>query len=190
MIGWPQVGFVGSGRSLTPGGFDRAKTQRGCVMRGKRFWFCAVVLLGGVLMVSSALALTPDPECIAGARSDFESCVQGCKEDLREAKDLCRHINHDCAEGCRVVFEGCVENPLTTLAGCKAGCNDDLIKGRAWCRGNTKWGTTDRDKCIDLVQLRAFSCRDQCREDVQADLTQCRQDFRDCIHGCFQPAEP
>jgi len=190
MIDYPQIGFVGSGRSLTSGGFDRTITQRGCRMREKMFWFCAVVLFAGVMVASSAMALTPDPECIAGARSDFASCVQGCKDDFREDKDLCRHINHDCAEGCRDAFESCVYGPLTNLAQCKGGCDDDVTMGRAWCRGNTKWGTTERDKCIDLVQLRAFSCRDQCREDVQADLTKCRQEFRTCIHGCFQPAEP
>ena len=158
-------------------------------MRDKRFWVCFVVLLGGILMVSPALACTT-AECVEDAKQDLMECVITCQEAFRVQKDVCRNINHDCADDCREEYEKCVIEPSGELALCKGDCNRDLEIGRAWCRANTKWGTEDRDKCIDLVQLRAFGCKDQCRENVQVPLTQCWKEFRGCIKTCSEPPTP
>jgi hypothetical protein len=160
-------------------------------MKDRRFWFCVVVLFGGVLMASSALACSSDdPTCIEDAKADFKLCVSGCQDQFRVDKDLCNNIDHACAEQCRSDYEDCVSVPFTGLGACKAGCNDDIEKGKTWCRENTKQGTKRRDRCIDWVQRSAFGCRDQCREDVQGALTQCRKDFRACIKVCPPPAPP
>jgi hypothetical protein len=140
-------------------------------------------------MVSPALACTT-AECVEDAKQDLMECVITCQEAYRVQKDVCRNINHDCADDCREEYEKCVIEPSGELALCKGDCNRDLEIGRAWCRANTKWGTEDRDKCIDLVQLRAFGCKDQCRENVQVPLTQCWKEFRGCIKTCSEPPTP
>jgi len=159
-------------------------------MRDRRLLFCAVVLFGGAMMATSALAWTPNPECISGAREEFKLCVSKCQDEFKTDRDTCRQINHECAEECREDFEECVDIPLDELANCKGVCNSELTQGRAVCRETTKWGTSERDNCIDLVQLLDFGCRDQCREGVQAKLTECRLQFRACIKACPPPEEP
>jgi hypothetical protein len=160
-------------------------------MRDRRFWFCAVVLFGGLLMASSALACSSDdPTCIGEAKENFKLCVNTCQEDFRVEKDLCNNIDHTCAEECRSEYEDCVVGPFTDLGTCKANCNADMEKGKLWCRGNIEWGPKRIDRCIDRVQRFAFGCRDQCRENVQCALTQCREDFRECIKKCPPPKPP
>jgi hypothetical protein len=153
-------------------------------MTDKRLWFFAVVLFGGVLMASSVMAGTTDPQCIAGAKSTFQSCVQDCQEDFREAKYLCRGLDPGCAETCWDAFESCVNPVLDELADCKALCNDDLESGTAWCREHTGWRNDARHKCVDWVQRCAFSCRDRCRESFQPALKACRETYRGCIETC------
>jgi hypothetical protein len=158
-------------------------------MRDRRFWLCACVLFGGVLMASSSMAWTPaDPQCIGDAKNEFQFCVKGCQEEFRNDKDACHDIDPLCGDTCRENYAICLEPPLTNLATCKADCNADMENGKLWCRENTPWGSKRRDWCIDWVQIVGFSCRDRCRENVQPVLTQCGKDFRACMKDC--PEEP
>jgi hypothetical protein len=159
-------------------------------MTDKRLWFFAVVLFGGVLMASSAVAWTPaDPLCIGDAKEEFKVCVSKCQAELKVDKDSCHQVDHQCAEKCREAFEKCVDVPLTQLAECKLHCNSLFEGTRDDCRASYSPGTWQRDKCIDHAQRVAFGCRDQCRENVQWDLTQCRKAFSVCIRACPDDSE-
>jgi hypothetical protein len=161
----------------------------GKIMKDRRFWFYAVVLLGGLFMVSSALAWTADPQCVGEAKNEFQFCVKACQEEFRNDKDACHDIDPNCGDKCRDDYALCLEPPLSELAGCKAACNADMESGKAWCRQNTAPGTRRRDRCIDWVQVAGFACRDQCRENVQPALAQCGKDFRTCLRACPPPPE-
>jgi hypothetical protein len=160
-------------------------------MTDKRLWFFAVVLFGGVLMASSAVAWTPaDPVCVGGAKKELKECVQDCQEEFRNNKDACHDIDPSCGDTCREEYADNLEPYLTELATCKGNCNVDMENGKLWCRENTPRGTKSRDRCIDWVQIIGFSCRDRCRENVQGALTQCAKDFRACLKACPPPEEP
>ena len=158
-------------------------------MRDKMFWFCAVVLFGGVVISSSALAWTTDPLCVGDAKKELKECVQQCQEEFRNNRYACHDIDPLCWDTCRDEYADCLEPPLTELATCKANSNADMESGKLWCRENTEWGTTRRDRCIDWVQIVGFARRDQCREDVQVALTECGKDFRACLKVCPPPPE-
>jgi len=158
-------------------------------MRDRVFLFCAVVLFGGALMASSAMAWVSDPLCIGDAKEEFKVCVSKCQAEFKVDKDSCHEIEHQCAEDCRLEFEECVDKPLTQLTECKESCNALFVETRDECVTKYARGTWDRDRCIDHVQRVAFGCRDQCRENVQGDLLQCRKAFSVCIRACPPPPE-
>jgi hypothetical protein len=76
---------------------------------------------------------------------------------------------------------------MTELTDCKAGCFATLSAARDNCRSLYATGTKELDQCIDQAQVVAFSCRDQCREDVRPALAECRNTFRSCITLCPTP---
>ena len=49
-----------------------------------------------------------------------------------------------------------------------------------------------RDFCMDRANIRAFLCRDECRDSlhVQEALQACRQKLTVCMNGCGIPSEP
>ena len=81
-------------------------------MRDKVFLFCAVVLFGGALMASSAMAWISDPQCVSDAKGEYKLCVEGCRNEFLNDKDTCHQIDPDCADKCRADYELCLEEPL------------------------------------------------------------------------------
>ena len=158
-------------------------------MKTKIFLCSLAMIFSGVLMFSSlAVAVTPNRECVQDAKDARIDCVTACKDSFMLAKDTCRNMNHDCADLCREDYDTCIENDptLMALATCKADCQSTLEAAKVACREKYPEGNPERDACIDLEQIIAFACRDNCREDYNAGLAvkACRADFRDCIKLC------
>jgi hypothetical protein len=163
-------------------------------MKAKVFLFTLAIVFSGVLIFSSpAIAVTSNPQCVQGAKSARVDCVAACQESFRVAKDACRNVDHDCADACRAGYDTCIQNDptLIALANCKAGCETSLEAAKTACREKYLQGTVERDACIDLEQIIAFTCRDECREDYNAApaVKACRDQFRACIGSC-PPATP
>jgi hypothetical protein len=156
-------------------------------MKAKIFLCSLAIFFSGVFMFSSsAVAVTPNPDCVQDAKDERNLCVFNCQEAFRADKDACRNVNHDCADGCRVTYVDCVDDLLTALATCKTPCLEILELAKTACRSQWGAGTVERDACIDGVQLAAFACRDRCREDfnVNPGLKACRVLFGSCIKAC------
>jgi hypothetical protein len=152
------------------------------------FLLCLFMLLTGGLM-NAAIAKNPDPakQCVHGAAKDYQDCIRQCQSDFKEAKEVCRDVSHACALTCADSLDQCEERPLSTLAICKSTCNSELDAEKATCRSQNGKGTEALDACIDQAQVKAFLCRDECREGVSTILQQCRTDFRNCISACKPP---
>ncbi len=162
-----EVGFMVQGR-LSSGGFNRAKTQRGCYMRDKRLWFCAVVLLGGVLMVSPVLACTTG-ECIDDAQEEFKMCVTKCQEDFRSDEGyLPPHRSRLCRGVQGRISKSVLMSIWPQLAECKAGCNRTLRQeGNCLPREQSR-RTPEMGQMRRPGPGRRVCCRDTCRETYPA----------------------
>jgi hypothetical protein len=163
-------------------------------MKTKIFLCSLAMIFCGVLMLSSsAVAVTPNRECVQDAKDARNDCVTACKDSFMLTKDTCRNVNHDCADLCREDYDTCIENDptLMALATCKADCQSTVEAAKVACREKYLERNPARDACIDLAQIIAFACRDNCREDYNSGLAvkACRADFRDCIKLC-PPAIP
>ncbi len=145
------------------------------------------ILLGLTLVVGVGRA-TADSECLRDAKAERGECRAECDEDFVIARDICRNIDPVCAAGCRVELEECRASIAAALESCVGGCRAQLNADKAACPKKGR----GRDTCIDRAQVRAFLCRDDCREDLQvrASLNRCRQSFRGCMAGCAVPTEP
>ncbi len=148
----------------------------------------ATMTLGMFLMIGVGGAMA-DTQCMQDAKEARTECKSSCDEDFVIARDLCRNIDPVCAAGCRMERDDCRGAVLGALDQCVDGCRVQLNVDRAACpkRGRT------RDFCMDRAQVRAFICRDECREDLQVrpGLNGCRDDFRACMAGCVvSEAEP
>jgi hypothetical protein len=137
-----------------------------------------------------------DPTCRLQAKTDYANCKADCRETFQAAKDSCRNCDHSFAEGCRAsraicedpfqqTLETCTDGCRTTLDGDKADCttayNDCINNG-----GDPTQCAADRDTCVDAAQVKAFICRDTCREDatVRAGIKACAETFRGCMRQC------
>jgi hypothetical protein len=111
-----------------------------------------------------------------------------CDEDFVIVRDLCRNLDPECAAGCRVAQAECRAPIVAALEGCVDRCREQLNADRAACPRRGR----GRDFCIDRAQVRAFLCRDECRENLQvrAGLKACRSVFNTCMNGCGLPVEP
>ena len=125
------------------------------------------------------------PQCLLDAKAAALTCKAGCIEDFQFAKDTCHNRDHDCVEACRVGRETCRDN--VGLDDAIASCNATRDAAVDDCRQLYGAGTPERDQCIDQVQVVAFECRDQAREDARPGLRQCRDDFRSCAQACPPP---
>lgn len=145
------------------------------------------ILLGLLLTVGVGRAVA-DSECIQDAKEQRGQCRTECDEDLVIAKDLCRSIDPECAAACRVEHGACRDGVIAELGTCVDACRVQLNADRAVCpkRGRA------REFCMDRAQVRAFLCRDECRDSLQVRrrLNGCRDDFRTCMRGCGIPTEP
>ena len=153
------------------------------------FSFLVMIFSGLLILCASASAITSNPDCVQDAKNERNLCIAKCQEEFRVDKDACRNVDHDCADACREGFETCMEPNLTDLTDCKADCLEDLTLAKDTCRTVNIGDLAAIDRCIDLVQLAAFSCRDVCRENVASYLKTCRLSFRTCIKACPPPAQ-
>ena len=157
-----------------------------------RKWIAAMVT--GITMVAGAAQAkhdNPVRQCIQDARTEKNACEQVCKDDFSAAVDTCRALNHDCADQARDDRKACVSDVLEALHQCvEDSCGDlsDLIEK---CRQDFPAGSSERDQCIDLVQLMRFQCRDTCRENVELfkNLKACRDEFKADLKAC-RPTPP
>jgi hypothetical protein len=144
-------------------------------------------ILGMLLTVGVGRAVA-DSECMQAAKDQRQECRTSCDEDFSIARDLCRNIDPECAAGCRVDLDGCRAPIVAALEQCVDQCRVQLNADRAACprRGRA------RDLCVDHAQVRAFLCRDECRQGLQVRdaLNACRQAFGTCMNGCGISPEP
>jgi hypothetical protein len=142
----------------------------------------------GFLLTVGVGGAAADSECVQDAKVQRGQCRTECDENFVIARDLCRNIDPECAAGCRSDQETCRAPIVTALETCVDGCRDRLNAERAACPRRGR----GRDFCLDRAQVRAFLCRDDCRESLQvrAGLKACRDAFNGCMAGCGLPPEP
>lgn len=147
----------------------------------------AMITLGLLLTVGVGGAAA-ESECVQGAKEQRGQCHMACDEDFSIARDLCRNIDPVCGAGCRIALAECRAPIVSALESCIDGCRERLNADRAACPRRGR----GRDFCVDRAQVRAFLCRDECRDTLQvrAGLNACRQAFNTCMNGCGIPAEP
>jgi len=144
-----------------------------------------VGLFAAVAVYSSvAVAATPNPECVKGARQDRHDCTKTCTEDFQISKDECRDVDHQCAEDCRAQFHACRQPLQDCIDGCNAQVRDN-IQGNCPAPGDPA-----RDGCIDSYQVQGFVCRDNCRESLHDQVKACKAARKSCVLSCPPPAPP
>jgi hypothetical protein len=136
----------------------------------------------GFLLTVGVGGATADSQCMEDAKAMRAECKAQCDEDFTIARDLCRNVDPECAQGCRGAQSECRAAIFAALDQCVDGCRVQLNLDRAACPRRGR----GRDFCLDRAQVRAFVCRDECREDlaVKPALGACRDDFRTCMAGC------
>lgn len=128
-------------------------------------------------------------QCKDDAKQENKACRDACQEAYQVSKDMCRNISHDCAETCRAARSTCVTPPLDALDACKQGCETQFDADKEPCKLLDK-GSAERDACVDAAQVKAFQCRDTCRENLDhAALKQCYKQFRACLTACPPPPQ-
>ena len=124
--------------------------------------------------------------CVREAREMQTECRAACRDDFLTDKDLCRNIDPACGDGCRAAYSSCTAPFIDILTSCKDGCRATYLAERDTC---PVAGDPDRDACVDEAQVRAFSCRDTCREnrDVRDGRRACRRARTLCVRACPPP---
>jgi hypothetical protein len=155
----------------------RQEDERRSIMRA----LSATLALGFIVTIGVGGA-TADTQCMQDAKEARTECKTSCDDDFTIARDLCRNIDPVCAAGCREDREDCRGAVFGALDQCVDGCRVQLDLDRAACPRRGR----DRDRCLDRAQVRAFVCRDECREELQvrSGLNDCRDAFRGCMAGC------
>ena len=147
----------------------------------------ATMTLGLLLLVGVGGAAA-DPECVQEAKEQRGQCRLECEADFVVTRDICRSLDPECAAECRTAHAECRGVVVAALEQCVDGCRDQLNADRAACPRRGR----GRDFCVDRAQIRAFLCRDDCRETLQVSqgLKSCRQTFGTCLGGCAVTGEP
>ena len=128
-----------------------------------------------------------DQTCLLGAKEAFRACRVDCREELIQDRFVCRGIDPVCGRACLAGRQVCIDDVRAPLDACIDGCRAQLAAERAQC---PPVGDPARDACVDAAQVKAFVCRDDCREawrkdpNVQASLRRCRDSFRACVAQC------
>ena len=99
--------------------------------------------------------------CVREAREIQTECRAACRDDFLTDKDLCRNIDPACGDACRTAYASCTAPFTEILTNCKDTCRTAYLSERDGC---PIAGDPTRDACVDEAQIRAFSCRDTCRE--------------------------
>lgn len=146
-----------------------------------------------VLVLTSVAAravVPPDPQCILRAQSARKGCKVECNDNYFTDVALCRNVDPACFDRCRQQRTDCLAPLLASLNACTDHCNDQLQMDKDQCPPP---GDPNRDACVDAAQVKAFVCRDDCREqwradpNVQTGLHFCRNQFRRCVQVCPPP---
>jgi len=142
----------------------------------------------GLLLLVGVGGAWAEPGCVQEAKDQRAQCRTSCDEDFVMARDLCRNIDPECAAACRVALADCRAPIVSALEGCVDGCRNQLNADRGACPRRSR----GRDFCVDRAQIRAFLCRDECRDNLQvrAGLKACNDAFTTCMSGCGLPPEP
>ena len=131
-----------------------------------------------------------DPlQCKIDARNAYLACKADCREQFQTQKDLCLNRDHACVEGCRAQRDACRQPIEDQLDADIASCNATRDSGIQDCKNLYPEGDPNRDICITNVQVDAFECRDQARENAAPGFAQCRTNFQSCATAC-PPAQP
>lgn len=127
-------------------------------------------------------------ECVDEAKELRQLCRMDCDQEYVLTRDVCRNVDPECAAGCRAAKAECRDAIAGALESCFAGCRTQLQLDRAACPRRGR----GRDFCVDRAQVRAFMCKDECRETlrVRASLDACHATFRSCMAGCGLPPAP
>jgi hypothetical protein len=167
-----------------------------------RTWI-AVTGIGAALLLSAGLG-SADQQCIQQAISDYKACKAQCQDDFQSAKFACRGVNPACGLACLAGRQVCFENANNvlqtgqlpgggTLPDCATGtdgCKAQLQQDKQACGAPCAQGDEVCNTCVDNAQVKAFTCRDRCRERWSADPTvqqmiqSCRDGFKACVRGC------
>ena len=132
-------------------------------------------------------AVSADPGFILGARDLFKACKADCRDQYHESKDLCLNVDPACGDACRTGRATCAAPYLATLETCVDACRAQLQEDKGACPPRDD---PARDACIDAAQVKAFMCRDTCREDetVREGIRTCRKALRACLRACPAPS--
>jgi hypothetical protein len=122
-------------------------------------------------------------QCKRDAKAAYRACRATCLEEFQFQRDACRNRDHVCVEACRTGREVCRQPVVDQLTAAVTACNTTRNTDVQTCRETYPEGP-DRDQCINNVQLAAFMCRDQAREDAKPGFEACRQGFRSCVTVC------
>lgn len=147
----------------------------------------------GFRACSRACGPPPTPvdarQCKRDAKATYKQCRADCLEDRQVAVDACHNKDHDCVEDCRDDRQTCrapvIAQRDSTIDQCNADRDAAIQPPPPQC---PPVGDPNRDSCVDQVQVIAFECRDQAREDARPGLHQCRLDFRGCVTACPAPS--
>jgi hypothetical protein len=150
----------------------------------------ATITLGAALLVAGAAlaSAATDEQCVANAQRDRVFCRVDCQEEYFEAKDLCRNIAPACGARCRTERSGCMGPLVAALAACTDRCMASLQLAKSQCPPEED---SRREACVDLAEVEAFTCRDECRDrwrsngTVRVGVKFCRDQFRICVRGCL-----
>lgn len=122
--------------------------------------------------------------CKVDAKGQLDACVADCVEARQLAKDTCLNRDHVCVEACRAARDVCREPFVAQRVAAVLACAADRDAAFDNCRALYAVGTPERDACITQAQVDAFSCRDDAREAVHAELAACRAGFQACAGAC------
>jgi len=138
------------------------------------------------VVVACDEARAAEQMCVREAREMQKECRAACRDDFLTEKDLCRNIDPACGDACRTAYASCTAPFSDILTSCKDTCRTTYLVERDVC---PVAGHPERDACVDEAQVRAFSCRDTCREnrDVRDGRRTCRRARKLCVRACPPP---
>ena len=150
---------------------------------------CAALFVAACFAGTARADSSSTKQCKDDGKQEYQTCRDACQEAFQVSKDMCRNVSHDCAETCRATRDSCVAPPLDALDACKQACQTQFDADKEPCKQLAE-GSAERDACVDAAQVKAFQCRDTCRENADhATLQQCYKQFRSCIKSCPPPPQ-
>jgi hypothetical protein len=156
----------------------------------RRLWLGLGILAGFVVSTGGIAAAQDTLACIEQAVDAKRACKAECKDDFQTAVFNCKNVNPECGKACLAGRARCLRPYVQVLEDCVDGCKATLQADKDKCATDCGGDQTCLGTCIDDAQVKAFICRDNCREqwradeDIQNGIKNCRAAFRACVRAC------